>query len=149
MTADEACCPPDTRFSLQEWRGLKVLYSVTLGLVLGVRDGKPILGMLPEEAGDGERGVTSKMPSGVQLADDEVCDVVEDMFASRSVSLRFGRDSQVLLFASDSRLLIGPSAAGNLDSVLLVVDEQLLKHLEHLNTEGYAVVQVLSEEEVF
>jgi len=141
LSVDESCCPPDTHFVLKDWRGLHVLMSVPLGLMLGVRAGEPVWGQLPGGGSSAE---------DESLHEDEVVDVVEDLVASRTVSLRFGRDaSQLMRFPRDgASVQTGTVAAAGLDSVLVVVDDQLRRNLESLNTEGYAVVQVLGKEEV-
>jgi len=134
LSVDESCCPPDTQFVLTGWRGRRVLRSKPLGLVLGMRSGEAVWGKLP----GGEHG---------GLHEDEVVDVVEDLVASRTVSLRFGRDASQLLCFDDARVKTCTVAAAGLGSVLVVVDDQLRRHLEHLNTEGYTVVKLLGEEE--
>jgi len=134
LSVDESCCPPDTQFVLTGWRGLQVLRSTSLGLVLGMRSGEAVWGKLPGEEHGG-------------LHEDEVVDVVEDLVASRTVSLRFGRDASQLLCVDDARVKTCTVAAAGLGSVLVVVDDQLRRHLEHLNTEGYTVVKILGEEE--
>ena len=129
LEVEEGCCPPHTRFIFRPWQGRHVLQS-TSGLCLGLRAGVPVLGSLQE------------------LADDELVEVLEDLIASRSVSLCAGpENSRQVLAVADGRVHAVSAAVAGVDSVLLVVDEPLVRQLLHLESEGYAVVPVLSVEE--
>ena len=138
LTVEDGCCAPSTAFYLREWRGLHVLQSVPFGFSLGVRNGSALLMALPSEGGNGED----------EFAEEEVVDVVQDLVASRCVSLRFGKDAGHLVQFADDSIRTGAVSSAGLDAALVVVDESLRQHLEHLNTEGYAVVPVLSNDEV-
>jgi len=154
LTVDEGCCPPDTGFRFRQWRGLHVLQSIPLGLIVGIRDGRAELLALPGEGGDQGTGSPTTRTAGrascgtEELREDEVVDVVFDLVASRCVSLRFGKDTgQLVLFSSDAQIRTGAVSSSGLDAALTVVDEELRRHLENLQTEGYTVAQVLGEEE--
>ena len=105
-----------------------------------MRGGETILAHLP--GGGGQKGGGERDELGAE----EVVQVVQDLVASQTVSLRCV-NSHVVLFSEDGRVSVGAADVGGLDGILVIVDDEALGHNQQLLSQGYTVVKVLGVEE--